>query len=222
MTFLQLCVRLRSLSGITGTGPSAVTGQTGEYERVVNWIIDAWTKIQQEKKGKWKFLRSDFSKNTIASTQDYEFYTADGVKSFDDDSFYIYLPADGVNTKTKLVYLDYKIFRDKFVDVSSEGKPTHICITPDRKLRTYPVSDVVYTILADAYDKPVTLAANGDTPAIEDDFHMTIVYRAIMDYGGYEEADKAYQHAEREYTKMFDEMRWMVTDELEDMVVRPQ
>jgi len=223
MTFLELCVRVRSLAGISGTGPTTVVSQAGEYERLVNWVADAWTKIQQEKQGQWKFLQSDFSKAMVGSTQDYEFYTADGVKSFDKKSFFIYVTADGVNTKTRLVYMEYKKFRAKFTDVSSEGKPTHVCITPSNKLRFYPVPDAsTYTVLADAYDKPVTLAVDADTPAMPDDFHLAIVYRAVMDYGGYEETDKAYAHAKAEYDKIYNQMRWLLPDEVEDKVVRVQ
>ena len=165
MTFLDLCKRLRSLAGIAGSGPNAVTGQTGEYERVVNWVADAWVKIQQEAKGKWKFLRTAFTKDTVASTQEYEFYAADGVKSFDNDSFFIYLKADGANTRTRLYYVDYKIFRNRFLDTSVEGNPTHVCVTPDNKLRLYPVPDDVYTITADAYAKPVTMTADTSRPS---------------------------------------------------------
>ena len=55
-----------------------------------------------------------------------------------------------------------------------------------------------------------------------DDYHMVIVYRALMDYAGYEEVDRVYQFANGEYEKIYKQMRWLVIDELENMVVRPQ
>ena len=57
-TYLQLCQKLRQECEVGGTGPSAVTGQTGELARLVTWIADAYTELQQEYD--WLWLRSEF------------------------------------------------------------------------------------------------------------------------------------------------------------------
>ena len=46
MNFLSLCQRLRSEARIPGTGPSSVTGQTGELAKIVEWITTAYEDIQ--------------------------------------------------------------------------------------------------------------------------------------------------------------------------------
>jgi len=222
MTFLELCNKVRSLGAMQGTGPLTVVNQTGEYNRVVDWVIDAWTQIQLEFDGKWRFLKSDFSKNTIIDTQNYEFYTADGVVNFDNDSFKLYLPSEGIDTKVPLRYVGYKKFRDTYLDNSDSGKPYIITVTPDYNLRVYPKPDNVYTILADSYDQPVMLSADSDEPAIHVGYHMIIVYRALMMYAGYEEATSVYNYASGEHDKLYNRMIWDQLDEAENMVVRPQ
>ena len=75
-TFLELAQKLhRKALGIGGatTLPSAVTGQTGELQRIVEYIADAYTRIQTESDYKW--LRRKFTLTTSASTDTYA-YTA--------------------------------------------------------------------------------------------------------------------------------------------------
>lgn len=63
-TFLGLVQRLRQESGASGTGPVSTIGQTGELNRMVNWINDAWMDIQSLHQN-WQFLRSTCSFPTV-------------------------------------------------------------------------------------------------------------------------------------------------------------
>ena len=49
MTFLELCRRLAREVDASGSGPSAVTGQTGENRRIVDWVASAWQDIQLQR-----------------------------------------------------------------------------------------------------------------------------------------------------------------------------
>lgn len=71
-TFLQLAQKLRQETTDSGTGPSTVTGQTGELARFVSWIADAWQEIQSERED-WLFARKSFTVNTVAADADYAF-----------------------------------------------------------------------------------------------------------------------------------------------------
>ena len=64
-TYLQLCVKLRQEVLAAGTGPSAVTGQVGEYKRIVDWIAQADEEVQQEQ-DHWNFMTGDLNFNTVA------------------------------------------------------------------------------------------------------------------------------------------------------------
>lgn len=59
MNYLDLCKRVSQEAGYSGSGPSKVTGQTGEMQRVVSWVQDAWIELQQQQKY-WRFMLSSF------------------------------------------------------------------------------------------------------------------------------------------------------------------
>jgi hypothetical protein len=48
MNFLQLAQRTRRKCRIAGTGPTAVTNQSEEYSRVLDWVNEAWMIIQRK------------------------------------------------------------------------------------------------------------------------------------------------------------------------------
>jgi len=56
MTFLDLVDRLRLEAGASGSGPSTVLNQNGEYERLVLWINTAWNDIQADEQD-WQWMR---------------------------------------------------------------------------------------------------------------------------------------------------------------------
>jgi len=74
MTFLELTKKLRFHCGVSGIGPSSVIDQTGDYERLVDWIRDAWTEIQNTP-GYWRFMWKEDNFNTVAGTMDYDIFT---------------------------------------------------------------------------------------------------------------------------------------------------
>lgn len=222
MNFLEMCQRVRSLAGIQGAGPVDVTTQTGEYERIVNWVKDAWVKIQIERGGKWKFLVTPWTVTTNPPAFEYEFRVNDSIKSFDTNSFTWYLPGDGADSKEHLNYVEYQEFERKHLDYSDSDYPLEFTITPTYEVKLYPVPDDEYIILADGFAIPTYLAANTDEPAVTDDFHLAIVYRALMDYAGYEEIDKTYQYAAQQYQPIYDRLVWDQLYEREELTVVTQ
>lgn len=296
MTYLQLVTALARKAAIPTTGLSDVTAvTTKDHINAVDWIKDAWTDIQNFKSGKWKFMLSEYTRETrddstldaaaavdngdgtvnititghdfeggdlvylegttnydgtwtahantttdtlvitttyvaetfagteVAGVRDFEFYTTDSVKSFDEDSFWYYLKTDGRSEARKLYYKEYRDFEDEFKDIDTPGEPSYITITPDKKLRVYPIPDDVYVLTAKAFNVPQTLAANTDTPTgLPDEFHMVIMWKALMDYGGFEEAGSVFQHANIRYEELFNQLTWQQIYEQEFMVVRPE
>ena len=69
-TFLQLAGILRQEVGIDGTGPSTTLLQTGELKNVVDWTSSAYNEIQN-KHSTWRWLRSQFTVNTVSGTDSY-------------------------------------------------------------------------------------------------------------------------------------------------------
>ena len=67
MNFLDLCQRLVQETGIADEGPATVTGQTGDMGRIVNWINDAWLKIQSIR-ADWNWAWSTGTSTLTAAT----------------------------------------------------------------------------------------------------------------------------------------------------------
>jgi hypothetical protein len=61
MTYLEICKLVRQECGVQGEGtPAAVTSQRGMLKRIVEWVRDADT-IIQDKHTDWDFLWKEFS-----------------------------------------------------------------------------------------------------------------------------------------------------------------
>jgi hypothetical protein len=210
-TFLELCQDLREQAGISGSGPTAVTGQTGEMLRVVNWINKAYQKIQNMDTN-WNFLRADFSFQTIASTST---YTTTAVNLTDHgswkvDSLRCYLTSAGATDEQWLVYYPWEEFRDiyQFGGLrTSSGRPISFSVKPDQSLIFYPVPDAVYTVVGEYFKKPQEMAANSDEPLIPSQYQDVIMWRALMYYATYESAPELYAEGQAEYRRLMAEMR---------------
>lgn len=70
MTFLELCQLVARTAGLSGTGPTAVTGQSGDLDRIVDWVQMADLDIQQEHPN-WKFMWAEGHFETIVGETEY-------------------------------------------------------------------------------------------------------------------------------------------------------
>lgn len=209
-TFLELCTDLRSESGISGTGPTSVTGQTGEMLRVVNWVKKAYRDIQNLHPC-WDFLKASFSFSTIASTANYT-KTAVGLtelgswKTDDpDDAFRCYLTATGIADQQSLQFLPWDQFEAGYtlgVLSTQEGRPQVFTVEPDQSITFWPIPDAVYTITGDYFKRAQVMSANTDEPLIPASFQDVIVWRALMFYGGFAGASEKYTHGQNEYLRL--------------------
>lgn len=201
MTFLELCQNLRREAGISGSGPSNVTGQTGEMDRIVNWIKQAWNEIQMLRKN-WMWMRGDFTFNTTDG--DDEYTPADvGIASrfgcWAYETLRIYPTSSGPAGEIELPFLDYVSFLKIYHTGSRpEGMPVCYTIGNDLNILLGPVPDRQYTITGEYWKATQSLAANTDTPEMPADYHMLIVFRALEKYGLYESAGEVIARAKQE------------------------
>lgn len=193
MNYLQLCQRVRQDAGVSGDGPSAVTGQVGILARIVEWVKRANYDIQLERQD-WSFLWASASGSTIANVASY-------------------LPADlGISSvrriKAMLVDGDSVTLRDYswyVTDVlqkgatSATGKPTDLIAKPDGNYLLFPIPDKIYPVHSEYYKRPVAITVNTDTPAIPEEYHEAIIAKALMYYADYEEDGYMYQKKQLEY-----------------------
>lgn len=198
-TFLQLVQDVARESGtVPNIGdPTTLLGATGRNLRIVNWVRDAYTDIQNDR-ADWRWLEAEFSGQTISGTQEYN-SAAMGISSrfskwiFDpgeDDGYWsIYLTSDGVAEEGLLQYRDWHYMRRHIlIGTQSSAKPVYITVRPDQSLVLYPTPDAAYTIRGRYYKAPQTLSVDADTPEMPAQFHRLIQWKALMLMGAFDEA----------------------------------
>lgn len=227
MNYLQLCQRMVQKSGIAGSGPTSVTGQTGELARVVNWISEAWLNIQEERND-WQWMRRSVSFSTIAQQGSYtpaQCGITDLARWAMDTNyctFRSYVTAQTTRSEIFLSYMPYETFRDTYLYGAmrtSYSRPVAITVAPDKSIVLgLAPNDTSYTITGDYFRTPTSLTANSDTPEMPERFHLLIIYRAMMYYADYEQDAYLRQTSEAEYNKM---LRRMTNEQLPEFTGGP-
>jgi hypothetical protein len=190
-------------------------------ERVVNWIASSWVDIQAAHPD-WQWLRKSFSFTTVENKATYtpvECGIAD-FGSWSPETFRSYPTAVGTKGERYLYPIGYESYRNQYLFGAyrdSAGVPTEVAIHPDLSLCIGQKPDSQgYTITGDYYAQPVLLVDNTDVPAISEQHHMAIVYRAMMHYGAYSSAPEVFQRGDAEYRKM---LRRMQADRMRPITV---
>jgi len=191
-TYLQLCQKLRQEVEGAGTGPSAVTGQTGVNARYVGWIADAWTELQQEHDD-WLWMRKSFTVSATSGDGDYAYTECTDTVSavaiarwsrWYPYSFKCYLTASGVGAEYPLIWVPWENFRARYrYGTQTNSQPIHVSMDPTLKFVLGPIPNDTFTVSGDYQIGPQTLAADADEPEMPARFHNLIVYEAMIKYG---------------------------------------
>lgn len=209
-TYLQLCQRLRQEVEASGTGPTTVLNQTGEYKRLVDWIAEADEEIQREY-DEWKFMVNTYQINTVVGLASY--YPSDCVTPITDLRKWkerrpkCYLLSAGVTDEQEMTYIDYEDWYRKYgTGPQSNSRPIHWTYGNYGELLIGPQPGDVYRISGEYQRVITTLATDDQTPIYPAEFHMLPVYLAMMRYGRYTAAPEVYSDGERLYNKMKSQM----------------
>ena len=205
MTFLELCQRLAREVDASGSGPSAVTGQTGENRRIVDWVASAWQDIQLQRND-WNWMRGTFSFTTIADQDTYtaaQAGIASRCRAFDKEDIRIYTTATGVGDEMTLPFIPYEDWRYIYrVGTQTAQRPIACTIMPTNSLGLGPKPTAGYTVAGEYWKSAQTLAADADEPEMPAEFHMAIVYRAMMMYGRFTAAGEVFNDGEQNYRRI--------------------
>lgn len=194
MTYLELCQTLRREVGAAGTGPANVEGQTGEYARLVEWVRDAWVRIQETHE-RWHFAWAEGSVDIEPAFRDYEL-PAD-VALVDPDALY--------RGATKLTLVDWQQFREDFREPSG-AEIRRVSFSPDGLLRLEAFPTQTEVISFEYWREPQRLSGNTDVPRCPETYHLAIVYAAMIQYGLYENAPEVVQQARLNYGGVYQQM----------------
>lgn len=223
MNKLQLFQKLHRECGVSGATPTSTTSVTGELARLLMWLEDAWTEIQ-ERRPNWDWMTRSFSFQTEANKYEYTALeiVPDGTLCNwrrGDDSLRSHLTSAGVGTQAFMGEYPYRDFRDYYLfgtRPSSQSQPLHFAVSPANSLLLGPNPNDIYTITGEYYCNPTELTSDASVPEMPDRFHKLIVYRAMQDYGYYEAAPEVLERGLRRYNAM---MFSLESDQLPDIEV---
>ena len=229
MTFLELAQKLRQECEIPGTGPAAVTGQTGQLKRLVDWINDAWEDIQN-RHDNWLWMRRPFTFNTVLDDDTYAYGDVTDVDAgaaitrfgrwlVQDrcDPYLCYLQSGGIGGQYRLIYQPWADFRHlyKFGNQTTlNGVPQFISVDPKLQIVLGPKPNGVYVVTGDFQRSMQTMTADEDLPEMPAQFHKLNVYWAMQKYGANSVASEIYARATQEANRM---MRALEANQLPDM-----
>lgn len=222
MNFLSLSQRLIQECGVSGT-LSTTAGVTGEQQRITSWINSAWNDLQT-RHDDWTWLRSSVltgggvSFATVAGQAYYPLGIGAGnvgiaasvFGKWDKTSFRCNTTAVGFLDETYLDPIGYDEWRDGYMYGamrSVQTRPVAIAIGPGKQLCLGPPPNGNYTITGDYYLAPTQMVNDTEEPTgLPAQFHMAIVYNAMMMYAGYEAASEVFQRGQAGYSRMMTEL----------------
>lgn len=210
MTFLELCKRVLQESGFSGTGPASVIGQRGIEARIVNWVRDAWTELQQDRED-WSFMfkrishtlspgKSDYSltEMMITDLSRWEFGTATVFETATGESATRPLFSD-IEYDTWLVSLGMGgggVQSDRVVRVMTIPGTNN-------SLKFWPPPQEETTVNLSYYRSPVSLEADSDVPDLwPEPLQKVIIWRALIDYAFYDGAAEIEARAREKYEEL--------------------
>ncbi len=207
MDFLSLCRRLRQETGITNTGPSNVTSQTGDLQRIVDWVSEAWLRLQA-RRDDWAWMWREGTLSVTSGTKIYSL--ASTVKTLDVNTLYLGVGSD----RYAVTVMDYTDLRDSYRNTEVR-RPSYAAVRPDGDIEFDSVPDQDYTLTFEYFAKPARMTTNIEAPTIDDEYHMIIVWSALMEYAMFDEAPELYQKGKSNYDTLLAELESNTLPQLE-------
>lgn len=214
-TFLKICQDVARECGVAGGAdatpkPTAVTGNSGELNRVVNWVVDAYKEIQNAQN--WRWLRKDFTFDTTSGTDSYAF---GAVTDVDDAALItrfkewrihdrrnppkLFLTSAGVGAQVFLSWVrwdDFEYLYKTGAIQAQTSQPIHITINPKDEIVLGLTPGDTYTVRGSYHKSPQILTNNDDIPEMPTLYHELIMYIAMGFYGLHESAPEVISRAD--------------------------
>ena len=208
MNFLQLAQALKPESGLSGGGPVSVVTSTGDDARIFQWVNWAHRDICLMHET-WNFRRGAALGQTTVMTMPHDL-ASPGFGLSDFGSWKPQNPeyrpsawrvSDGQQAEQYLSYLPWDEFRARFVvGVHQPGGIKFWTTDPAGQLMVAPTPDAAHSVRADYIKDVVDMTADADLPMVPTRFQSLIVWRALIEYGGFDAAGEVVQRAERNYS----------------------
>jgi hypothetical protein len=228
MTLLQLTNRTMQECAVSGGPLTTVANLSGEQLRILTWVQQAWTEVQ-EKHNDWQWMRSSnlagggvsfvpsagVPVTPLGTGPGTVGVAAGNFGKWVTGTFRTWLTSVGTNNETFLDDISYDEWRDAYMYGSLrtvQTRPVVIAPGPAMQLCVGPPSDGTYTVTGDYYWAPTSMTSDSDTPTgLPSGYDMVIVYQAMLYYGGYESAPEVLDRGTVGYSKLMSEMeaKWL-------------
>lgn len=218
MTFLEIVNRIKRQCGVQGSQLTSFANRPEEILRLSDWANEAWMDIQLMY-ADWTWMRSSFSFATVSGQAAYTPAQA-GITSFGrwkPETMRTYVTATGTATELFLSIMDYEVWRNIYLFGTQRNvflRPVDVAVMPSKSLAFGPIPTAGITVTGDYYVKATEMVAETDEPAMPSQFHMLIVYMAMMRYGEYEAASEVFQAGQRGARKLKSELMAGYMDEI--------
>lgn len=161
-------------------------------QRLVEWVNDAWLRIQTfQKSWHWMWRRA-----TVTLAQGESVLT---------------VPADfGRLSEIRiegrpLQYLEWGLFAEAFWSTSA-SRPTAYTVRPDGVVALNADADSSYELDIEYYAKPTLMVESFDEPGMPSQYHMLIVWSALLHYSEFDVAPELLQKASRNYAQLLGDL----------------
>lgn len=208
MNKLELFKALWKEQDLSNTTPSTTLSQSGELLQSVGWLDTAYASILRERYD-WQFMVADYEFSITEGKSEYTATEAgiDDLSKWVVSDMTVY--SDGYDDEQGLTFCQWKPFKSTYLRGTSRtttGRPQIVSVKPDNSLIFSAIPDRDYTCTGEYRRRIVELADDDAVPVFPEDFHMIIVWRALMFHGSLHAETDKYAHGLREYTKLFAEM----------------
>ena len=211
MNFLQLVQRTRQEVGYSGSGPASVAAQAGVFAKIVDWVKTAWLDVQRESIS-WRFGWASSTVSLAAGQASYDPVGEWGlaIRFIADHAIYITNPANaGAKYFVQMVaWPEYRMLPNSPAIV---GLPSTCSRAPDGRLHFFPAPFAGLFLTIEYTRSPQVLEENLDVPRMPDEYHMAIVWRAVVLACAHDENVPLMQIANANYKSIIGSMR--ITEE---------
>jgi hypothetical protein len=222
MNFLQLAQAVKRESGLSGGGPTSINSAVGDDLRIFNWVNWAARDISLARED-WRWRRGTaVAPSTTAAVNSYTAFGLTDFASWKAENV-VYKPtayrlSDGIANEHKLMWTPYDQYRMLFMTgVQTPGPAQYWSISPSEEFLLGPVPDEAHLVRADYVKDFTDLIVDASVPELPTRFHMIVVWRALLEYGGFDAASEVYQRADQNYKLMWTAL---VQSQLETPTIR--
>lgn len=222
MNRLDLARRLRQEALQDGPRDLPVTtlNQTGDLGMFVSLVDQAWKDIQNLHQD-WRWKRRQCQQttgtnvNTFTPASFTDVISAVPISNFrswvtDLYTWTCYTQSIGQGDESWIWpmfrYDDWRILYDFGNNAVTQGRPTRYAIAPNNDFKIGPKTVVPYVLRGWYRESVVEFAADADVPGMPLQFHMLIVWKALMMRGLPNAQSELVAYGEAQYTQLLNEM----------------